>query len=67
MLFEGRPAAWNFCADVVIDWRRVVMGLLSGCSLKDSREVAPNQTDTFRVRGVQLELLRLTAGTRTAS
>lgn len=52
MLFEGRPAAWTFRANVVIDWRRIVVGLLSGCSLKDSREDDQNQTDIFRVRGV---------------
>jgi hypothetical protein len=37
-LFEDRPAAWAFPANVVIDWRRIAVGLPSRCSLKDSRE-----------------------------
>ena len=43
MLFEGaHPAAWTLSANVVIDWRRIVVGLLSGCSPKDSREDGQN-------------------------
>jgi hypothetical protein len=59
MLFEGRPAAWTFRVNVVIDWRRIVVGLLSGCSLKDSREDDQNQTDIFRVRSVRYTQLTL--------